>query len=233
MVKKALQDSPLYEQIYHIREARSERRFYTFLLCFFCIVLGMMSYFFACFSAVDVHGSSMQKTLRSGDWLLAKRVQMDDELRRGDIIVVNVSHYEEWGLSSGQEKRLIKRLVAIEGDRVRCIDGVLEIQYGGVGEWQQPEWDKKYAYYDDNGQEYSFAEYVVGEGEVFFLGDNRKHSQDSRYQENVGQSKSGSQLSDRLYKRSDIEGVVPQWAVDNQKILGKIFFLSRWKAERE
>jgi len=46
-----------------------------------------------------------------------------------------------------------------------------------VGEWQ-PLYEP-YAYYTDrNG--YDFGEYVLQKDEVFFLGDNRNHSTDSR-----------------------------------------------------
>ena len=57
----------------------------------------------------------------------------------------------------------------------------------------------------------------MGEGEIFFLGDNRNISMDSRYKEDM------SHL-DRLYKETDIYGIVPQWAIDKQEDLEKIFF---------
>ena len=56
-------------------------------------------------------------------------------------------------------------------------------------------------------------------GEIFFLGDNRLNSCDSRYQEY-----GGSHLKDKLYKATDVYGVVPEWALEHQEILAKIFF---------
>ena len=52
--------------------------------------------------------------------------------------------------------------------------------------------------YYSNKAAYDFAEYTVGKDEIFFLGDNRCNSLDSRYQEGF------SALSDRLYKEEDV-----------------------------
>ena len=70
--------------------------------------------------------------------------------------------------------------------------------------------------------DYDFHEYTGGEGEIFFLGDNRLNSVDSRYQE-----WGGSHLNVALYKATDVQGVVSQWAVDNKEFLDILFFW--WK----
>ena len=157
----------------------------------------------------------MLQTLHNGDNLLMEYVDENDELERGDVIIVDVRSYPECGSTDF----LIKRLIALEGDKVKCVSGNLYICYAGSDSYEKEPLAEDYAYYKDGKKEYSFDEYVVGEGEIFFLGDNRQNSMDSRFRE-LG----GSHLGDRLYKRADVYGVVPKWAIEKKNWIRFFFF---------
>lgn len=215
MKGKELKDGELFESRFGFREARSNHTFYIVILCLILALFAFRAVWTGMFSGVIVDGHSMEKTLHDEEQLLMRNVKGGEGVNRGDVIVVYVGGYEEIKGKNSQTEYLIKRLIAIEGDRVRCTDGQVQIQYGGVGEWV--DLYEPYAYYT-NKEAYDFAEYVVDEGEIFFLGDNRNNSKDSRYQE-----KDASWLND-LYKKTDIVGVVPDWAITYKETLAKILF---------
>lgn len=210
-------ESELYEEHYRFKERRSNVRFFTFVLCFILVLLGFRFYWTSTFGGVVIDGSSMAPTLQHGERLLIKYSDDGKEAERGDVIVVYVGGYEECEtVSSGY---LIKRLIAIEGDIVKCTDGQVYIMYKGTQEFVAL--DEPYAHYrtQQTKENYDFGPYEVGVGEIFFLGDNRNNSIDSRYG-----VESGSHLEDRLYKAKDIFGIVPTWAIEYQNVLEKIFF---------
>ncbi len=222
---KDLKDSQLYEGRYRLKESRASRRFWAILAAIVLVFLGLRIYWVNNFGGVKVDGPSMRKTLTSGQRLLMEYVDGNRIPKRGDVIVVDVSGYEEvQALNENRSdedklKFVIKRLIAMEGDEVRCTDGRVEIKY--AGEEGFTPLDEPYAYYPNASakKEYDFDTYTVGDGEIFFLGDNRTNSRDSRYMQ-----EGGSNLVGRLYEAKDIVGVVPTWAINNQKILEKIFF---------
>ncbi len=210
-----LQDSRLYEERFGKTETKSSFRFYAVLLALALLILGVRVYWTKTYGGVVVDGSSMRNTLTDGDKLLMRYVDRGAEPKRGDVIVVYVGDYEECGsVTSGF---LIKRLIAVGGDKVYCREGQIYLAKNG-GAYEPLEENYAVTY---NGQQtaYNFGEYTVGEGEIFFLGDNRWNSCDSRYRE-----LQGSHLKDRLYKASDIYGVVPEWAIEHKDLLEKIFF---------
>jgi signal peptidase I len=191
-------------------------------------VLAFRVYFARNYSGVQVSGSSMCQTLYDGEQLLMKNTDGSDA-KRGDVIVVYVGDYDEFMGTSTQY--LIKRLIAVEGDVVCCKDGQIYICYAGTYDETTPveqldfyPLDEPYAYYrsEESKMNYDFQNqiYVVGEAEIFFLGDNRNNSMDSRYKEMNGSHLKG------LYRATDVYGVVPEWAMEHQEILEKIFFRS-------
>ena len=143
---------------------------------------------------VEVDGESMRETLQDKDQYYARRTKNGEGFQRGDIIVVYVGDYAEFGSTDF----LVKRLIGMEGDSVKCTDGQISIRYAGEESWTIL--NEEYAYYT-NQLAYDFAEYTVGEDEVFFLGDNRNNSLDSRYQE-------GYSRLDTLFSVYDVYGVL-------------------------
>jgi len=216
-MRKDLAQSALYEECYRFQERRSNVRFVVWIVLLFLAVYGFRLYWVKNFGGVQVDGTSMCNTLQDEDQLLMKYVKDGREAKRGDVIVVYVGDYAE--CASVKSGYLIKRLIAVEGDIVQCKDGQVSIQYAGTEEFVKI--NEPYAYYRTAQLkvDYDFGPYKVGAGEIFFLGDNRTNSMDSRYD-----VVNGSHLKNRLYRADDIFGIVPEWAIKHQKILEKIYF---------
>ena len=215
-MNKDLRESSLYKNKWGENEQLSLLRFIIMWLLVFALFFNGARLLVADYGWVTVDGSSMCQTLQSGDNLLTKRVENADDLERGAIIVVYVGEYEE--CRDVQGGYLIKRLIAKEGDRVKCENEQVYILYAGEEEWRRV--DEPYAYYGNPSDVYDFKEYTVGEGEIFFLGDNREYSRDSRYYE----WKEGKcHLKDRLYRSEDVVGYVPDWALEKSTLFEKFF----------
>jgi signal peptidase I len=227
-MQKDLRESALYKERFEIGSALGS--VFTVLLAMLCLIVLWTSFWWRQnYSGVQVSGSSMYKTLNSGDWLLMKQVKDGEGFTYGDVIVIHVADYpevQEYNKGKAEPMQyLIKRVIALAGDTVKCEREQLYIRYAGTDEFVKL--DEPYAYYGRKSEIYDFDgySYTVGEGEVFFLGDNRENSCDSRYQEY-----GGSHLEGRLYKAEDVVGVVPEWAITYKERLEPIFF---WRQLRE
>lgn len=109
-----------------------------------------------------VKGGSMRPTLQDGERLLVSKFKYRiNEPKRGDIIVFRSP------VDPGDD--LIKRVIAVPGERVEIVDGEVLVDGSSL--------DEPYARPNVG----NFPPHVVPDGRVFVLGDNRPNSEDSRY----------------------------------------------------
>lgn len=169
-----------------------------FLLCTILVAALMFDLWFVQrYFVVEVSGGSMENTLLSGDMLYADRIA---EPKRGDIVIIDVKSYQEAGVFRGEY--IIKRIIALEGDSILCKENILYLKKAGEDKYTRLE--EPYTDFPTR----DFDEVTVGEGEIFFLGDHRNNSTDSRV-EGVG-----------CLKLSDVVGVVPEWSVKLKGAIG-------------
>ncbi|MGN0817889.1 MAG: signal peptidase I [Candidatus Coproplasma sp.] len=145
--------------------------------------------FFARFARIYVVHSSMYPTLigassekvAGGDFVYIDKYRSPE---RGDIVVI-----------STDKKIIIKRLIALGGDSVELRLGALYLNDQLV---EEPYVD---AENNKNVLKNTYARTVVPEGYMFFLGDNRDISDDSR-SETYG-----------MLEVDCVLGVVPEWSL--------------------
>lgn len=132
------------------------------------LILALVLYFLidSVIARVRVINISMLPTLRPGEFLMVNKLAYRfSEIERGDIIVF---HYPQ-----NPEEDFIKRVIGVPGDTVSVMKGVVHINGQAVDE----------PYISDpptyNGQ------WMIPEGNVFVLGDNRNQSSDSHQWGNV------------------------------------------------
>ena len=126
------------------------------------IVLAVVLYFGinALSARVRVDGFSMIPTLQNGEYILVNRLSYKTgQPERGDIIVFR--------LPGDESQDLIKRVIGLPGDTVHVSDGIVTINGAKLAE---PYIAQAPLY---------FGEWIVPEGNLFVLGDNRNDSRDS------------------------------------------------------
>lgn len=153
-----------------MKSKRDGSLFWTILCILLIILLGFRFYSIYTYAKIDVSGNSMMQTLQDGDKLLVNKRQ---KAKRGDIIVIDVDPYRETHLFNDSTDYIIKRLIGTEGDTLYCSDNTVYIQYSGTEGFVALE--EEYV----SSPTPDFQKITVGEGEIFFLGDNRAISKDS------------------------------------------------------
>jgi signal peptidase I len=110
---------------------------------------------------IRVDGSSMEPSLHDGELVVVNRLAYRwSDLARGDIIVFNFPF--------DPDRRFIKRLIGLPGDRIMVQDGRLYINNAPV---EEPYIAAPPLYR---------GTWTIGPDEVFVLGDNRNNSSDSQ-----------------------------------------------------
>lgn len=127
------------------------------VLLYMLLVMGMRNF--------HVPTESMVPGLLPRDFLLTFR---EKEYERGDVVVLYDPMIDESG------SFLVKRIVAVAGDRVRIEGGALFLNGAYASEPYLVE-PMRYDFLPDGD---AVVEYEVPEGDVLVLGDNRNHSED-------------------------------------------------------
>ena len=112
--------------------------------------------------AYEIKGRSMVPTFEDGQRVVV--LKLFSEIERGDVVIF--SSQDDPG------KDLIKRVIALPGERIRIRKGKVRINGKLLKEIYLEE--KDFGLYDAEIDE------VVAEGEIYVLGDNRDDSHDSR-----------------------------------------------------
>lgn len=189
------------------KSPKNKKKWYFIPLILLYVLMGVLALFVialfvfnAIFKPVLVDGSSMEPTLQNGDFLY---MQKKSQPKRGDVIVIHAK-------KDGEPLLVIKRVIALEGDRMFTKDGKLwrqssnsseAVDCGEIGESHDP---------NNFFAPDPFHEVTVAAGQVFVCGDNRENSLDSR-------TTSFGTLS-----LNGLEGVVTSWSIEHRATLKKI-----------
>ncbi len=168
------------------QEKSSNLGFYSILVTFFLIIYFLLT---NVYTLVIVNGTSMENTLSQGDVLFVNKIV---EYKRGDVIVFKL-----------EDDMLIKRVIAIEGDVIKCKNGRLSIKYRDEEDFKV----LNESYIIKGTRDISPT--LIKEGQLFVLGDNRPISNDSS---------SFGPITDDC-----VTGVVTNFTITNKEIVSKLF----------
>ena len=114
-----------------------------------------------------IPSTSMTPTLEVGDRLMVYKLAFSiGDVEKGDLVVFS----RPSRLPDSPINDFVKRVVALEGEKVEVTDGDLYIDGSRVDE----------PYLESSTVTNDFEEVEVPDGHVFVMGDNRQNSRDSR-----------------------------------------------------
>ena len=131
------------------------------------MLMAVLLVFLLLFRVIVVSGDSMYSTLLDGDYLLLLGNLFYQEPEQGDIIVISKKAFDNG-------KPIVKRVIAVEGQRVDIADGVVYVDDVALDE---PYINSETYPYGHDGTVFPLT---VAEDCIFVLGDNRGVSRDSR-----------------------------------------------------
>lgn len=204
----------LQPQSQHKRQRRMSSRAGEFLSTIFVILaaigIAIVLTLFV-FQSYQVDGPSMQPSLNNGDRLIIwkvprtiARIQGKAYIpNRGDIIVFSEPAITE---SDGSPKQLIKRVLALPGERVVVKGGIVTVYNTDYPGGFQPDTTLPYG----EGVNLSVdvdqdIDLTIPDGEVYAMGDNRFNSMDSRIFGPVNADDIIGKLILRMYPFSDFK----------------------------
>jgi signal peptidase I len=161
------------------------------------------------FQSYEVDGPSMQPTLENQDRLIVWKIPRTiARIRnthyipaRGDVIVFVKRGISDFGEQA--DKQLIKRVIALPGERVVVHDNVITVYNKEHPDGFNP--DVTVGYSKEAKPTTGNVDLVVREGEVFVCGDNRSNSLDSRAFGAVSSDDIIGKLAARIYPFNQAE----------------------------
>lgn len=179
-----------------LAKEKSDRNFLLWIIFMVFLVAVIFFLNVYVFFYVQVDGESMLPTLQDEDVLVANKLKAP---KNGDIIIIDGEKYNS---ITGEYELLIKRVIATEGQTVEIKGGYVYVDGTKIIE----------PYLQEQGTTVSMGKttWTLGEGEIFYLGDNRTNSNDSRY-EPFG-----------TCNKSQVIGVVSEWSL-NVRWLNQFF----------
>jgi signal peptidase I len=127
---------------------------------------------------LDILGEAMSPTLKDGEKVSATRTV--ERLNRGDIVAFKYPKDEA--------KSFVKRVVGLPNERIESVAGKVSINGQFISE----------AYVvAENRSNDTWGPLDIPDGNYFMMGDNRRHSSDSRHWGTVGRGAIWAKVIDR------------------------------------